>query len=132
MVPSRLGGELFTGLLPSVRSVLKFEGAVVINSDRKPIGQKYIFNKKFRKSFYFLLVFYLIMCLMKAQMNFGKIAISKIWELISLGGVKTHFGKLVLEWCIFRHVIAYDSIRAGHTKHLKMIVWTSVLWKIFM
>ena len=30
MVPSRLGGELFTGLLPSVRSVLKFEGAVVI------------------------------------------------------------------------------------------------------
>ena len=48
-------------------------------------------------------VFYLIMCLMKALKNFEKIAILKIWELVSLGGGKTHFGKLALKWCIFRH-----------------------------
>ena len=34
---------------------------------------------------------------------FGKIAILKIWELFSLGGVKTQFGKLALKWCNFRH-----------------------------
>ena len=34
MVPSRLGGELFTGLLPSVPSVVKFEGAERILSLR--------------------------------------------------------------------------------------------------
>ena len=51
----------------------------------------------------FLPVFNLIICVMKASNNFGKIAILKIWELISLGVVKTHFGKLALKWCIFRH-----------------------------
>ena len=34
MIPSRLGGELFTGLLPSVPSVVKFEGAERILSLR--------------------------------------------------------------------------------------------------
>ena len=51
----------------------------------------------------FLPVFHLIMCFMKAQKNFGKITILKIWELVSLGDVKTHFGKLAMKWCIFRH-----------------------------
>ena len=46
--------------------------------------------------------FYLIMC-MKAPKNFEKIAILKIWELVSLGGGKTHFGKLALKWCSFSH-----------------------------
>ena len=64
--------------------------------------------------------FYLIMCLMKAPKNFEKIAILKIWELVSLGGGKTHFGKLALKWCIFRHeefffnqyyVIAFDPTK---------------------
>ena len=53
--------------------------------------------------FIFLPVFYLIISVMKASKNFGKRAILKIWELISLGGVKTHFGKIALKWCIFRH-----------------------------
>ena len=56
-----------------------------------------------KNNFIFLLVFYLIMCFMKAQKNFGKIAILKIWELFYLGGVKTQLGKLALKWCIFRH-----------------------------
>ena len=49
---------------------------------------------------FFLPVFYLIKCLMKALKNFGKIAIFKIWELVSLVGAKTHFGKIALKWCI--------------------------------
>ena len=57
----------------------------------------------FRKPFNFLPVFYLITWVMKASNFFGKIAILKIWELIFLGDVKTHFGKLALKWCIFRH-----------------------------
>ena len=57
----------------------------------------------------FLPVVYLIMWVMKASKNFGKIAILEIWELISLGGVKTHFGKLDLKWCIFRHEKKYFS-----------------------
>ena len=53
--------------------------------------------------FIFSPVFYLIMCLMKAPKNFEKIAILKTQELVSFWGVKTHFGKLALKWCIFRH-----------------------------
>ena len=45
-------------------------------------------------NFIFLPVFYLIICFMKAQKNFWKIIILKIWELVSLVGAKTHFGKL--------------------------------------
>ena len=76
--------------------------------------------KKSGNHFIFLPVFYLITWVMKASKNFGKIAILKVWELISLGDVRTHFGKLALKWCIFRHekniltdinVIAIDPIR---------------------
>ena len=43
-------------------------------------------------------------------------AILKIWELISLGGVKTHFGKLVMHkqaWLFFYsyYVVAFDPIK---------------------
>ena len=62
-------------------------------------------------NFIFLPVFYLIMWVMKAPKNFGKITILKIWELISLGGLKTHFGKLALKWCIFRHEIFYFELK---------------------
>ena len=51
----------------------------------------------------FLLVFYLIMFFMKVLKNFGKITILKKWGLVSTGGAKTHFGKLAMKWCIFRH-----------------------------
>ena len=57
---------------------------------------KNVIVEKFRKQFNFLPVFALIMCFMKAPKNFVKIAILKIWELVSLEGVKTHFGKLAL------------------------------------
>ena len=39
---------------------------------------KYCISEKFRKQLYFLPVFNLIMCYMKAQENFGKITILKI------------------------------------------------------
>ena len=44
---------------------------------------KILLVKSSENSFVFLPVFYLIMWLMKALKNFGKIAILKIWELIS-------------------------------------------------
>ena len=46
---------------------------------------KKIISKKFRKWFYFLPAFYLIMCLMQAPKNYEKIAIMKF------------------SWCIFRY-----------------------------
>ena len=64
---------------------------------------KKLLVKSSENGFILVPAFYLIMCLMKAPKNFEKIAILKIWELVSLGGGKTHFGKLALKWCIFRH-----------------------------
>jgi hypothetical protein len=61
------------------------------------VGNKGGIIEKFRKKVYFLPVFNLIMCFIKAQKNFGKLTILKIYELLSLGGVKTHFGKLALK-----------------------------------
>ena len=40
---------------------------------------------------------------MRSPKNFEKIAILKIWQLVSFIGGKTHFGKTVLKKCIFRH-----------------------------
>ena len=45
---------------------------------------KILLVKTSENNFIFLPAFYLIMCLMKASNNFGKIAIMKIWELDSL------------------------------------------------
>ena len=77
----------------------------ILNSVSKWKWQKSVKNlisKSSRNRFIFLTVFYLIMCFMKASKNFGKISILKIWELVSLRGAKTHFGKIALKQCIFR------------------------------
>ena len=64
---------------------------------------------------FFLTVFYLIMWLMKVSKNFGKIAILKILKLISSWGVKIHFGKLALKWCICRHeIIIFSCLKMHH------------------
>ena len=60
------------------------------------VYSKILLMKSSGSNFIFLPVFYLIMWVMKSSKNFGKIVILKIWELISLGGAKTHFGKLVV------------------------------------
>ena len=84
------------------------------------IFKNIIIREKFRNQLKFLSVFYHIMCLMKAFRSFGKIAILKIWELVSYCGVKTHFGKLPLEMMHFQpwkkmfnlfHVLALDPIK---------------------
>ena len=65
-------------------------------------------NEKFKKQILsFLSAFYLIMWLMKASKNFEKIFISKIWELVFIWGVKTHFGLLPSKWSIFIHEKKY-------------------------
>ena len=61
------------------------------------VYSNFLFIKSSRNNFIFLPVFYLVMFLMKAQKNFGKIAILKKGELVSLGGAKTHFGKIALK-----------------------------------
>ena len=89
------------------------------------VYSKNLLMKSSKNNSIFLLVFSLIMCFMKTPKNFGKIAILKIWELISLRGLKTHFGKLALKWCIFRHekkcfkwyyFIAFDPIKSWTLK----------------
>ena len=73
---------------------------------------KILLMKSSRNNFIFLPVFYLIMCLMKAPKNFEKIVILKIWELMR----------------------CQNSLRQTSPKilHLKMTVWISVLWRIYM
>ena len=58
---------------------------------------RFFIYKKLKKQFY------LFTCILngyffnESQKNFGEIAILKIWELISVGGAKTHFGKIALK-----------------------------------
>ena len=53
--------------------------------------------------------------------EFWRILILKIWELISLGGVKTHFGKLALKWCIFSHEKkTFQLILEGESQNLRL------------
>ena len=66
------------------------------------VSPKFSLMKNLGNNFIFLPAFYLIMWVMKASKNFGKKAILKIGELISLNSVKTHFGKIALKLCNFR------------------------------
>ena len=67
------------------------------------VSSKKSLVKSSENYFIFLPAFYLIMCPMQALKNSEKIAILKILEQVSFWGDKTHFGKLALKWCIFRH-----------------------------
>ena len=49
--------------------------------------------KNWKKYLIFSPAFYPIMCLMKSSKNFEKIAVLKIWQLVSFWGVKIHFGE---------------------------------------
>ena len=57
--------------------------------NRTKVSHKILLMKSSGNHFIFLPVLYLIMWVMKASKNFGKIAIMKIWELISLWDDKT-------------------------------------------
>ena len=81
-------------------------GKTEINSDRKWIWQKHLqkfWNEKFRKQFY------LFTCILPDYT--GHESLKEFWKNSHfenmragfLKGVKTHFGKLVLKLCIFRH-----------------------------
>ena len=106
------------------------------------VSSEFLLLKSSENHFISLPAFYLIIWLMKAKKTFEKIAILKTQGLVSFCDVKTHFGKIPLKWCIFRHekikilcnIMLYllIQLRFLHTKHLKRIVWISVLWKISM
>ena len=77
-------------------------------TNRTKVSSDILIMKSSGNNLIFLPVFFLIMWVMKTLEskvleNFEKIFILKIWELISLGGVKSHFDKLALKWCIFSH-----------------------------
>ena len=80
-----------------------FTSIVWCVKNRNYLYSKIVLVKCSGNNFIFLPVFYLNMCFMKEQKNFGKITILKIWGLFFLGNVKYHFGKLAKKWCIFRH-----------------------------
>ena len=58
----------------------------------------FLLMKSSHNIFYFSPAFYLIMWLMKALKKLKKIFILKLWELVSIWGVKTHFGLLPTLW----------------------------------
>ena len=117
-------------LFPNYRLVRKKYDSIIF---------KKIIREKFRNQLKFLSVFYHIMCLMKAFRSFGKIAILKIWELVSLVGILSLFGVMHFHFSGMKKNILTNvelllliQLRFRHTMHLKMTVWISVLWKIFM
>ena len=103
---------------------------VCSNSKVTKVNSKISLMKSSENDFIFSPAFYLIMCPMKAQKIFLKIFIFKTVELVSFWCVKTHFGKLPMKWCIFRHnkiwlyVVSLNQVRFRQTNHLKMTVWT--------
>ena len=63
-----------------------------------------IFNgETYKKIFISSSAYSLILWLMRSPKNFEKIANLKIWQLISIWGSKTNFGKTPLKSCIFKH-----------------------------
>ena len=92
-----------------MKTSIFFSNKLWFEMKRTKLYQRMSLVKGSKNNFIFLPVFYLIMCLMKASKNFGKIAILKIWELIFLGDVKTHFGKLALKWSFFRNEKKYSN-----------------------
>jgi len=61
-------------------------------------------NEKFRKWFHFFTGILSNYVPQESYKEFKKnIVIFKTWELVSFWGDKTHFGKLSMKWCIYRH-----------------------------
>ena len=74
-----------------------------VYSKKTKVISKNFLVKSSENIFIFSVAFNLVMCLMKPPKNFEKIVILKTRELVSFEGVKTHFGKLSLKWCIFKY-----------------------------
>ena len=96
----------------------------IVCSDLKvtKVNSKIVLIKSSKNYFIFLPAFYLVMCLMKDPKNFWRIVILKTRELVSFWGVKTHFGKLHMNWCNFRHnKIWLQSILCCNFKPIKIM-----------
>ena len=98
-----------------------------VNSVLKRKAQNYLFKnvtiEKFRKQFCFFHLHFTWLFVSWKPKEFWKKSPFEIWELVSLGGVKTHFGILALKkYCIFRH----------KKINIVLLLSTSVLWKILM
>ena len=69
---------------------------------------KNVIYEKFRKWFYFFTCILRDYVPHESSKELKKIVIFKTQELVSFWGVKTHFGKLPMKWCIFRHLIVIN------------------------
>ena len=80
-------------------SLFKLNLVSIVLSAKKVtrLYSKILLEKSSGNNFIFLPAFYLTIFLMKATKYFGKMVILKIWALVSLGGAKTHFGKIALK-----------------------------------
>ena len=74
------------------------------------VYSKILFMKSSRNNF--ICLYFTSLCVSWKLSRILEKAILKIWELISLGGVKTHFGKLALKKEDFSwyYVVAFDPI----------------------
>ena len=86
--------------IPFVHNFKNWVSKDLLETKRTKVHLKILLMKTSENNFICLPVFCLILCLMKALKNFEKVSILKIWELVSLVGVKTHFCKIALKWCI--------------------------------
>ena len=102
-----LKSSIFVPKSPSSRKTCLFSGKTIhyippfniVLSAKKVtrLYSKILLEKSSGNNFIFLPAFYLTIFLMKATKYFGKMVILKIWALVSLGGAKTHFGKIALK-----------------------------------
>ena len=70
------------------------------------------------------------MCLMKSPKNFEKIAILKIWQLVSFWGVKTHFGEIHPWKDAFSGVKFFIFTSIAYL--IVMVLTRCILWYIYL
>ena len=90
----------FKRMLEDQRYVTKYRP---IENERENVYSKFLLMKSSKKYSIFSCACYLIIWLMISPKSLKKKGVLKIWQLVFLRGVKTHFGKLPLKWCIFIH-----------------------------
>ena len=113
-----------------------------ITNERENVYSKFLLMKSSKKIFIFSSACCLIIWFMISPKNFEKKGILKIWQQVFLRGVKTHFGKLLLKWCIFIHekkrfstilpsnnYYSYKMYSLWYLHHVFIILWGHNIFK---
>jgi hypothetical protein len=107
-----------------------------ITNERENVYSKILLMKSSKNFFNFSPACCLIIWLMISSNFLEKKGILKIWQLVFLWDVKTHFGKLPLKWCIFIHekkrfstilpsnsYYSYKMYSLWYLHHVFIILW---------